>query len=233
VHRCALAAALLAAAAFPLALLALRIRVADDTLTFRFLLWNLFLAGLPVAFALGLDAAARSGRRVVAAACAALWLLFFPNAPYLVTDLIHLRERPPTPLWFDALVLASAGVAGLLAGFASLRLVQVVAARRVGTAWSWVGALVLLFACGFGVYLGRFGRYNSWDVLTRPRSLLYGGALQQGDPLAARRAVAVTLLFSGFLIVGYLVVIAVSTVRPDPLSGRPDGRAAGRGGGRG
>lgn len=221
--RAGLVLALLACGAFPVALLVVRARVAD-ALTFRFLVWNLFLAGLPVLFALGADWAWRSRRRILGTASLVLWLLFFPNSPYLVTDLVHLTERPPTPLWFDALILASAGVAGLLAGFASLRLVHVLAARAVGAAWAWVGALALLALCGFGVYLGRFGRFNSWDVLTSPRNLLYGTTATFGDPLGSKQAVAVTLLFSGFLIVGYLVVTAIGWLGGGPGGGPGGGR---------
>lgn len=214
VARVGVGASLILCAAFPVALLALRARAVDE-LSYAFLVWNLFLAGIPVLFALVADWSWRSGRKVAAVLALGLWLLFFPNAPYLVTDLIHLRERPPAPLWFDALILGSAGVAGLLAGFASLRIVQVLAERRWRPATSWTFVLAVLFASGFGVYLGRFGRFNSWDVLTRPRELLYD-AVAGGDPLSSRRAVAVTLLFSGFLIVGYLSVVALSALRPPP-----------------
>ncbi len=210
--RAVLLAALLACGAFPVAMLLLRIRTSDQ-LTYSFLMWNLFLAGLPVLLALAVETAWRHGRRVVGAVAWCGWLLVFPNSPYLVTDLIHLRERPPTPIWFDALILVSAAVAGLLAGFVSLHLVQGVVAGRFGEVWGWVMALGVLGITGFGVYLGRFVRLNSWDVLTRPRGLLYDVGASV-SPFDNPRAVAVTVLFSSFLIVSYVTIEMLARLTP-------------------
>jgi uncharacterized membrane protein len=191
-------------------MLAVRVTVSDQ-LSYAFLVWNLFLAGLPVLFALGSETALRHGRRVGAGVLGVGWLLLFPNSPYLVTDLIHLRERPPAPLWFDALILVSAAVAGLLAGFVSLHLMQGAVARLWGAVAGWLTAVAVLGLSGFGVYLGRFVRYNSWDVLTRPRTLLY--------PASDRRAIAVTALFSSFLLVTYATVELLGRIGPGPARG--------------
>jgi uncharacterized membrane protein len=215
-NRVALLACLLASGAFPLMMLAVRVRVSDQ-LSYAFLVWNLFLAGLPVLFALGAETALRHGRRVAAGVLGVGWLLLFPNSPYLVTDLIHLRERPPAPLWFDALILVSAAVAGLLAGFVSLHLMQGAVARLWGTAAGWLTAVAVLGLSGFGVYLGRFARYNSWDVLTRPRTLLYD-VRAAVDPTSDRRAIAVTALFSSFLLVTYATVELLGRIGPGPAA---------------
>jgi uncharacterized membrane protein len=211
-HRLLLLTCLLGCGAFPLVMLAARVTV-DGQLTYSFLVWNLFLAGLPVLLAIGFETALRHRRIAVASAAWIGWLLFFPNSPYLVTDLIHLREQPPTPLWFDALILVSAAVAGLLAGFVSLHLVQLAITSRWGRAWGWVVAITVLGLSGFGVYLGRFARYNTWDVLTRPRSLLYdvGAAV---SPTDNSRAVVVTALFSSFLMVTYATLHLLTGLSP-------------------
>ena len=98
-----------------------------------------------------------------------LWLLFFPNAPYLLSDFIHLSERPSAPLWYDALMLSAFAWTALLLGFASLYLVQMLVRRFLGSVWSWLVVGVALALASFGVYLGRFMRFNSWDALLRPR----------------------------------------------------------------
>ncbi len=210
--RAILLACLLACGAFPVVMVVVRVNVSEQ-LSYSFLVWNLFLAGIPVLLALGVESAWRWGRRVQGAVLWVAWLLFFPNSPYLTTDLIHLRSRPPTPLWFDALILVSAAVAGLLAGFVSLHLVQSAVARRFGARWSWVMAVAVLGLSGFGVYLGRFARFNSWDVLTRPRTLLYdvGSVVSPAD---GPRAVIVTVLFSSFLIVTYVTIEMLARVAP-------------------
>ncbi|MEZ5348833.1 MAG: DUF1361 domain-containing protein [Microthrixaceae bacterium] len=213
--RLALLGCLLACGAFPVAMLVARSTVSQQ-ISYGFIVWNLFLAGLPVMLALVVDTAWRHGRRVLGAVFWVAWLLMFPNSPYLVTDLVHLRERPPTPLWFDALILASAAIAGLLAGFVSLHLVQAAVARRLGAAWGWVMAVSVLGLSGFGVYVGRFARFNSWDVLTRPRTLLYdiGSTVTVED---TPRAVVVTALLSSFLIVSYVTIEMLTRLdRPAP-----------------
>lgn len=225
--RVILLAALLACGAFPVAMLLARTTVSDQ-LSYGFLVWNLFLAGVPVLLALAVDTAWRHGRRATGAVAWVGWLLVFPNSPYLVTDLIHLRERPPTPLWFDALILVSAAVAGLLAGFVSLHLVQGAVTRRLGTAWGWVMAIVVLGLSGFGVYLGRFARFNSWDVLTRPRTLLYNVG-NSVSPFDNPRAVGVTVLFSSFLIVCYVTIEMLTRLGPAPRPERRPGLDVGPG----
>lgn len=221
-ERGGLAVSLLACAAFPLSLIVVRRWFAGPG-GFGSLALNLALGGLPVAFALAADWFAAGRRPVPAAAFGLLWLLFFPNAPYLVTELVELTDQPPAPIWFDALILGSAMLAGLLAAFGSLRVVQVRAARRVGAAWSWAASVGLLLVCGFGVYLGRFGRFNSWDVVFRPTSVLHE-ASGTGTPLPDRSAVAVTLLFSTLLVVGYAAVVAVGSLGARPPRRRPRGR---------
>ena len=125
---------------------------------------------MPLVLALAAYASARRGASVASAAFGVLWLLFFPNAPYLLTDFIHLRETPTTPLWYDALMLASFAWTGLLLGYASLYLMQMIWERAVGML-SWLGVVAALALASLGVYVGRFLRFNSWDALVRPRRL--------------------------------------------------------------
>lgn len=132
--RAVLLGCLMACGAFPVMMLVARSTISRQ-ISYGFLVWNLFLAGVPVLLALVVDAAWRHDRRVLGAASWVAWLFMFPNSPYLMTDLIHLREQPPTPLWYDALILGTAGIAGLLAGFVSLHLVQAAVTRRVQS-WS-------------------------------------------------------------------------------------------------
>lgn len=215
--RVVLLGCLMACGAFPVAMLVARSTVSQQ-ISYGFLVWNLFLAGVPVLLALVVETAWRHDRRVLGAVFWVAWLALFPNSPYLVTDLIHLREQPPTPLWFDALILGSAGIAGLLAGFVSLHLVQAAVSRRRGAAWGWVMAVAVLGLSGFGVYVGRFARFNSWDLLTRPRTLLYdiGSTVTVED---TPRAVVVTALMASFLIVTY-VTIEMLTRLDHPVSAR-------------
>lgn len=167
------AASLALASALSLALLAARVGVTGNRVTFVFLVWNLFLAVLPLAFALTLRALVDRRANVVAVGLVAvLWLGFLPNAPYLVSDLVHLRPRPNAPYWLDLTMLASFAVTGLWFGGAATAVVFGVVDRAAGrvTASAVVVAAALL--AGVGVHLGRFDRWNSWDLVHSPLAVL-------------------------------------------------------------
>jgi uncharacterized membrane protein len=186
-----------------LGMLVLRGRL-SGSFQMRYLVWNLFLAAIPFPFAWLADVMGRRGVKgpwilwpIV------VWLAFFPNAPYLVTDLIHLAPAAVVPLWFDGLVFFAFASTGLLLAFTSLYLVQSVIARRRGTAWGWVVAATAIGLGGYGIYLGRIERWNSWDVITNPRSLAYSVKNQVSDPLSNRQSIAVTVGFALFMAAVY------------------------------
>ena len=164
--------ALLFASGICLAMLASRALFAQR-LELGFYPWNLFLAWIPFLLArriYGLRAD-RSPRFGLLAACAVLWFFFFPNAPYIVTDLVHLKTRAPVPKWFDLLMMVSFAWTGLCLGYLSLYLMHEVVRSWLGRRWGWRFVVAMLALSSFGIYLGRFERWNSWDVLARPFGL--------------------------------------------------------------
>jgi len=185
-------------------------------ITYRFLQWNLLLAWIPLFCALGLWALQRSrfpGANLLSGVAFLCWLAFFPNAPYIVTDLLHLTERNNVPLWYDLLLIFSYAWNGLVVGFTSLWIVQAVIAARWGSWLSWLIVAGTLAVSGFGIYLGRFLRWNSWDVLLNPHSLATDIFLQVTNPLAHPRTVVMTLLFSTFLTLAYLTFSLLGQAR--------------------
>jgi uncharacterized membrane protein len=178
-----------------------------------FLLWNLFLAAIPLGLSLGLG---RVNRLVLAMPLLAVWLLFFPNAPYVLTDLIHLNARRSgqVPQWLDLLMLLSFALVSLWFGFQSLRIVQHWLARRYSRVAGWSAALGTLALSGFGVYLGRFPRWNSWDIVHRPQLLLQDIAGRVLDPVQHAQTWGFTLGFGTLLIFGYLFWISATTPQP-------------------
>ena len=173
------------------------------------LVWNLFLAWVPFALALLVyDGFRRGVGRSWLVGGGLLWLLFFPNAPYIVTDFKHLEAWQGAPVWFDVVVLSTFAWAGLLLGFISLYLMQAVGTRLVGALNAWFFVVGVLALSSFGIYLGRFERWNSWDLFARPRLLLGDVWERVGDPAAHPRTVAVTLLFTAFLTTTYFVFYA-------------------------
>ena len=182
------------------------------------LVWNLFLAWIPFGLAVYAYDGSRKGLgRVQLLAAGGLWLLFFPNALYIVTDFKWLREWAGAPIWYDILLLSAAASCGLLLGFSSLYLVQDLVRRAFGSARAWAFAFATLGLGAFGVYLGRFERWNSWDVFTRPghlgESLMTGLAHPEDHP----RALGVMVLFTAFLAMSYLVFYAFAQPEAEPL----------------
>jgi uncharacterized membrane protein len=201
-------AALALASAFCVATLIAR-WVYSNPGAYDFLAWNLFLAWIPLLAAVGVYDMQRRGmrtRRLLPVA--AVWLLFLPNAPYLLTDLIHLGSRNDAPLWFDVVLFTAFAWTGALLGFLSLYLMQVVVRQLAGGRLSWAFVGASLLASGFGIYLGRSLRWNSWDFLTRPDALLSDVWARVSDPLAYPRSFGMTVALTALLSVLYLVLYA-------------------------
>jgi len=163
---------------------------------FLFLVWNLFLAFIPYAISLLFSALYFKNKRMQALLFA-VWLLFLPNALYIVTDIIHLEETEKIPLWYDAVLLFSSSFAGIAMAFASLvntefYLCKIFPRRFIGPV-----IVAILFVASFGVYLGRFERWNSWDVIHHPLHLSSNIAADVLFPVSHYRVWAVTFLLTG------------------------------------
>ena len=183
---------------------------------YGFLVWNLELAWIPFVVAVVFYDSWRRGRsRWVLGALGVLWLLFLPNAPYMVTDLVHLGRIGGAPLWYDGAMISAFAGTGLLLGLGSVFLVHTVALRSLGPRLGWAVLLPVLALCSAGVVLGRFARLNSWDALVRPGRLAQFVVAHANDPLASRRALAATVGYAAFLVLAYVVLYAVSSLRPD------------------
>jgi uncharacterized membrane protein len=202
-RRRAIYAALALLSLFSVALVATRYVYSREPL-FGWLIWNLVLAWIPFVLSIVIYDRHRAGARLRSLVpLGALWLLFLPNAPYILTDFKHLAPDPAVPLWVDVVVFAAPAWTGMLLGFLSLYLVQSVLRQHVGPRVTWAAAVAVLGLASFGIYLGRVLRWNSWDVLANPRILSDLGSVVV-DP----RAIAMTVLLSGFLTLSYLVVYA-------------------------
>ena len=181
---------------------------------FRFLVWNLVLAWIPLLLALLVYDRYRRGRSLLVLAPAlVLWLLFLPNAPYIVTDFVHLSAGSPAPLWLDGVEVSAFAWTGMLLGFVSLYLVHAVARHRLGAVPSWVGVLCVLALVSVGVYLGRVKRWNSWDLLTQPGARLAQLHAHLGDPASLTRAAGISLAVTCLLAAAYLVFYVLMAVR--------------------
>lgn len=208
--------ALLFASGVSMFLVAARIISTRDLDRYGFLAWNLFLAWLPLIFALLACEEYRAGtdRKARFAGFSVAWLLFFPNAPYIFTDLIHLTMGSSRHFYVDMVLILLCALIGLVLGFVSLFLMQGVVTRLWGRAGSWLFVAAVAALSGFGIYLGRFQRFNSWDVIFKPLALGRGIGRWAADPLAHPNSYAFPVLFATFLFVTYLMLYALTHLQP-------------------
>jgi uncharacterized membrane protein len=204
-RRLAALGALVLASALGVGLVVLRFAWTGE-LRYANLVWNLVLAWVPLVLALVVyDRARRGARGLSLVVPAAIWLAFLPNAPYLLTDFMLLRDIHGMPVWFDVALLTTFAWTGLLLGFVSVYLVQRATGRLLGSAAGWSTAVAALGLSGLGIYLGRYLRWNSWDLLVQPGSVA-GDVLEQ---LASPRLVGMSLVMATFLVVAYAMLYAV------------------------
>jgi uncharacterized membrane protein len=219
-RRLAIVASLAGLSALVVAMVAVRVVYTGNDYHTN-LVWNLFLAWIPFGVAMYVyDSYRRGTGRVQLWTAGAVWLVFFPNAMYIVTDFKWLRDSAGAPIWYDVVLVASAAWCGLLLGFMSLYLMQAVVRDALGAGRAWVFVFGTLALGSFGVYLGRFERWNSWDVFTRPRLLAQDILPALAHPQDYPKAVAVTVLFTAFLAMSYLVFYAFAQPETaEPLRG--------------
>lgn len=166
-----------------------------------FLVWNLFLAWIPMVCAVGFALAARRWTLVPIGLC---WLAFLPNAPYLATDLVHLGNG--VELWRHVLQYGFAAWTGILLGVLSLRLVHRRVERELSALWGWLVAAVSVGLCAVGVVIGRFQRWNSWDLATQPDAVLSATLEWVRSPLAHVQSTGVAVAVAAFFGLAYLTV---------------------------
>jgi uncharacterized membrane protein len=163
--------------------------------SYLFMIWNLCLAWIPYVISTRFKNLIGS-KKLIKVFVFMCWLLFFPNALYIVTDIIHLTETQAAPLWYDAVLLFVSSLTGLVLAFASVinteKYLQTIFAKKYVTPL----IIILLFFGSFGVYLGRFERWNSWDVINNPLSLCIDITDRFISPFSHTKTWSVTFLFT-------------------------------------
>ena len=183
----------------------------SDTRDRTGLIWNLFLAWIP--FMLSYFAHLVSWRRstlyLIIPAIAFLWLIFFPNAPYMLTDLQDLSRRATNaPLWYDVIIVVWCSWTGMMLGVISLYLMQDIVVRTFGRTTGWLFVFIISALSSFGIYIGRFVRLNSWDILQNPAETAQEILGIVIDP--SMRLAAFTISYATFFIFVFLLLYAFS-----------------------
>ena len=187
------------------------------------LVWNLILAWIPfvcASFAYMISWS-RKLLYLVVPVCALVWLVFFPNAPYILTDFQHLTTATTNaPVWYDVLMLIWFAWTGLFLGLVSLYLMQEIVTRNFGRFSGWAFVLIVTVLSSIGIFLGRFYRWNSWDLLGDPLPIAHDIYSWLRHPFANLKVYGFTLLFTLLFLFIYLVIHAFGRVMQERHSDR-------------
>lgn len=180
----------------------------SESSRYAFLVWNLFLAWIPFGFAWIAYTSTHLPKYlmiVLVGICAILWLIFLPNAPYLLTDFQHLaKTNREAPVWYDVIMLLWFSWSGLLLGIISLYFMQKIVTRWLGTLAGWLFVVGVTILSSLGIYVGRFLRWNSWDLLLKP--LNFPGRFLDAFSQAQERTLAFSFLFGLFFLFVYVTL---------------------------
>jgi uncharacterized membrane protein len=183
----------------------------SGTIHYMFMGWNIFLAWIPFVIS-GQFQNYRKKQKWKQFVLLASWLLFFPNALYIVTDLVHLQFESNMPWWYDLTIIFTSAFVGLLMAFVSLRNAEMMLRRLLTPKMVTLCTSSFLFLGAFGVYLGRFQRWNSWDVVSDPVALSYQLLSLAVNPLDNYRVWAITILFFALYSMLYYTLIKLPPI---------------------
>jgi len=167
-----------------------------------FLIWNLFLAWMPLLFADAAELFHKKGNTVRFGVFSFLWVIFFPNAPYIVTDFKHLMMAPA---WYDFIMISAFAATGAMLGLCSLQVMKRIIFEKFGVFWSRFGMVMISLLAGFGIYLGRYLRWNSWDIFFNPHELFADITNRLTQPLSYPLTWFISLLFAALVLFSHLV----------------------------
>lgn len=177
-----------------------RVFLTESSLFFLFLNKNLFLAFIPFAISSYLVLFPKTQQnKYLFLPLILMWLVFFPNAPYIVTDLIHVKPRTDSALWLDLGIVFSFAWTGLIFGIISLMDIEKIFFERIGKVKTSIGITFFLFLTGFAIYLGRYLRWNSWDIIHQPFYLFADVLNRFVFPFDYPRTWGMTILYGSLL----------------------------------
>lgn len=188
---------------FSFAILYVRISI-TKTMDFLFLVWNVFLAIIPFIITMYLSQKKHLSKLSVCFAFV-VWLLFLPNAPYIITDLFHIKTSSYQNIWIDTLVISTFAISGMLLFYFSLFEMKRILLRFLNKTITEAIIIGTITLSAFGVYIGRFLRYNSWEILSNPQQLFNDMFSMVLHPVDNKNVWLFTSAFSLFLVIGYYI----------------------------
>ncbi|MCT4565556.1 MAG: DUF1361 domain-containing protein [Maledivibacter sp.] len=199
----------------------------EKNIRFAFLIWNLFLAWVPLFLSLGINHINKNMKYGAKKTIYLLflgfsWLMFFPNAPYIVTDVIHLsiynyyhniseyayNFNTDFMIWYDLILIMLFIFTGYIVGHISLYNMHKIIEEKLEKVVGWIFVCIVSFLSGFAIYLGRFLRLNSWEMASNPVNLIKAilASINIGS-------IKFTLMFGFFIFLIYIVMYNLSFLK--------------------
>jgi len=195
---------------FSLTLLTTRV-IASGRLSYGFLAWNLFLAYVPYFISQWLERHLQILRnRIKLVSLIFTWILFMPNSFYILTDLFHLENMGNGHSWFDLTLILSFAWSGVIFGILSICKMEMLLKKAKGNLVSGFIICTVMWLNAFGVYIGRFLRFDSWDIIVNPFSLLTEITNIIFNPYDYRYVWAMSICFAFFMIIIYYTIKKLS-----------------------
>lgn len=180
-------------------LISLRV-IYTERVTFIFLIWNLFLAGIPYLISRLIELKNNTSKLQLLT-LTFTWLIFFPNAPYIITDFVHLSFNKTNMFWVDVSLISIFSITGLLYGITSLDIMYQQVKKHFSLKTANAFYLATIFLAGFGIYIGRILRWNSWDIIANPLKIVSDLFHIISSPIEQHQAWAISLGFSLMILV--------------------------------
>ena len=198
---------------FAISLVFFRMKITHSEF-YIFLIWNLFLAGIPYLISQTMKNYIRlRSSKIASLLCFSTWLLFLPNSPYIITDIIHLQNSNSILAWYDLFLVFVFAINGLVLGLLSMLDMHQIISARYSNKIALFSMMKISLLAGYGIYLGRFLRFNSWDILSNPKFLFLQILESTNDP----KAFLMTIAFGGFLWILYSLLISFSKETNSPM----------------
>lgn len=191
------------------------------SIRYVFLIWNIFLAWVPLVFSVLLLKNINKKRPIIIFLLSFLWLIFYPNAPYIVTDVIHLcrykfysavnyelKFNENIKIWYDFILIMIFVFTGYILGFLSLNINHKIVEKKFGRYLGWIFVIMISFLSGFAIYLGRFLRLNSWEIISNPYMLL----ITMLNSIHMESLIF-SMMFGFFIFITYILFCSLSCIK--------------------
>ena len=194
-------------------LLLLRI-LFSGRITYIFLIWNLFLAGIPYLISRLIELKKDKLTKVKLLFFTFIWLVFFPNSPYIITDFIHLGNHHDSSFWIDLMLLTVFSITGIMYGISSLLILKEIYEDKFNNLIGFIFTYGAIFLSGFGIYIGRVLRWNTWDIIHHPIDVISDLSHIFFHPIVNQKIWIVSLSFSITVYVFYFLISSFTNVKP-------------------